>query len=71
MGLGIKYFYRCCYESGRHYQAMDIFVMPSLYEGFPIAAVEAQCAGLPMVLSTQITDEADIMCELNGQILIV
>ena len=37
--------------------------MPSLYEGFPIAAVEAQCAGLPMVLSTQITDEADIMCE--------
>lgn len=46
-----------------YYQAMDIFVMPSLYEGFPIAAVEAQCAGLPMVLSTQITDEADIMCE--------
>ena len=45
-----------------YYQAMDIFVMPSLYEGFPIAAVEAQCAGLPMILSTTITDEADIMC---------
>lgn len=46
-----------------YYQAMDIFVMPSLYEGFPIAAVEAQCAGLPMILSTKITNEADIMCE--------
>lgn len=46
-----------------YYQVMDIFVMPSIYEGFPIAAVEAQCAGLPMILSTQITTEADIMCE--------
>lgn len=46
-----------------YYQAMDVFVMPSLYEGFPIAAVEAQCAGLPIILSNKITKEADIMDE--------
>ena len=46
-----------------YYQAMDVFVMPSLYEGFPIAAVEAQCSGLPMILSTEITREADIIGE--------
>lgn len=46
-----------------YYQAMDVFVMPSLYEGFPIAAVEAQCSGLQMILSSNITKEADIIGE--------
>lgn len=34
-----------------YYQAMDVFILPSLFEGLGIAAVEAQAAGLPCILS--------------------
>ena len=33
-------------------QAMDVFVLPSLFEGLPLVMVEAQAAGLPCVVST-------------------
>lgn len=39
------------------YQAMDVFFMPSLFEGLPVTAVEAQAIGIPCVLSDTITDE--------------
>jgi glycosyltransferase involved in cell wall biosynthesis len=42
------------------YQAMDVMVMPSLYEGLPMVGVEAQTSGLPCVLSDTITREVDI-----------
>ena len=38
-----------------YYSAMDIFLLPSIFEGFPIVAVEAQCSGLPCILSNNIT----------------
>lgn len=38
--------------------AMDVFVFPSLFEGLGIVAVEAQAAGLPVVCSERIPDEA-------------
>lgn len=40
-----------------YYQAMDIFVYPSRYEGLPGTVVEAQCSGLPIYMSDTICDE--------------
>ena len=36
------------------YQAMDVFLLPSLYEGLSVVTVEAQCAGLPVMLTTDV-----------------
>lgn len=38
-------------------QAMDVFLFPSLFEGFGIVALEAQASGLPCVVSEFIPDE--------------
>lgn len=42
------------------YSAADVFVMPSAFEGFPNAALEAQTSGLPCVLSDIITKEVNM-----------
>lgn len=44
----------------RIFQAMDLFLLPSNFEGLPIVGVEAQCCGLPCVMSSTITREAKI-----------
>lgn len=38
-------------------QAIDVLVLPSFYEGFPVTVVEAEAAGVPVVMSDVITDE--------------
>lgn len=40
-----------------YYNAFDLFLMPSIFEGLPITAVEAQCNGLPCIFSTNITKQ--------------
>lgn len=43
------------------YQAMDVMVMPSLFEGLPMAGVEAQASGIPCVFADTITKEVDVV----------
>lgn len=38
-------------------QAMDVYLMTSFYEGYPVTGVEAQVAGLPCVFADTITKE--------------
>ncbi len=42
------------------YQGMDAFLLPSNFEGLPIAGIEAQSAGLPCFMSDAITGESKI-----------
>lgn len=44
-------------DVGELYQAMDLFVMPSLFEGVPVVGVEAQFSGLPCVFSDKVPTE--------------
>ena len=47
---------------GRYYQAMDIFILPSLYEGLGMVAVEAQVSCLPVICSDEVPNEA-VICD--------
>ena len=44
-------------NTSKYMQAMDLFAMPSRYEGLPVVCVEAQASGLDCVLSGEITRE--------------
>lgn len=48
------------------YQGMDVFVLPSLYEGLGIVAVEAQASGLPVIASTGVAKEANITSNIQN-----
>ena len=54
-------------DVNRILQAVDVFVMPSVYEGLPLAVVEAQSAGLACILSaaaspqSRITDRTEFL----------
>ena len=42
---------------------MNVFVLPSFFEGLPLVGIEAQAAGLSLVLSDTITPELDAVPE--------
>ncbi|NOV00204.1 glycosyltransferase family 1 protein [Paenibacillus planticolens] len=49
-------------------QAFDMFVFPSLHEGLPVTLIEAQGAGLPCLVSDEITQEVDMGIQLVERI---
>lgn len=49
-----------CNNVEKYYNAMDLFLFPSLFEGLPVVLVEAQVSGLKCVISNTITKEIDI-----------
>lgn len=47
-------------DANELYQAFDVFLLPSLYEGLGMVAVEGQVAGLPCICSTEVPNVAKI-----------
>lgn len=48
-------------NAGEWYQAFDMFIMPSFWEGMPVTGIEAQASDLPCIFSDTITDEVKIL----------
>ena len=53
-------FYGASYDVGGLMQAMDLFALPSRFEGLPVVGVEAQAAGLPVLFSDRVTRQAGL-----------
>ncbi|SFG80616.1 glycosyltransferase [Oribacterium sp. WCC10] len=47
------------------YNAMDCFLLPSLYEGLPVVGIEAESCGLPIFFSTEIPNESSPCADLG------
>lgn len=43
------------------YQAMDVMLLPSFHEGFPVTLTEAQATGLPCLVSDRVSQETNII----------
>jgi glycosyltransferase involved in cell wall biosynthesis len=48
--------------------AMDVFVFPSVFEGLGLVVLEAQAAGLPTLISTNVPADAVVIPELVTRI---
>ncbi len=54
-----------CDQVEKYYSALDLFILPSLYEANPIVCLEAQTNGLKCIISNKITKSANI----NGNVI--
>lgn len=50
-------------ETYKYYCAFDCFILPSIYEGMPVTAIEAQISGLPTLISDRVTTDVSISSE--------
>lgn len=51
----------------KYYSALDCFILPSLYEGFPVVSIEAQSNGLICLFSNNISKE--VLINKNSKLL--
>lgn len=63
LGLRNIIFYGMSNAVENLFQAMDVFILPSHFEGLPIVGIEAQASGLPVIYSSRITREAKVTDE--------
>lgn len=47
-------------EVSQFYSAFDVFCLPSLYEGLGVVGIEAQCAGVPCIFSSEVPKEVNV-----------
>ena len=52
-------------DAYKWYSAFDCLIMPSYFEGLPFSLIEAQCSGLPCVVSSAVSNKANICGLLN------
>ena len=47
-------------DAYKFYSAFDIFAFPSLYEGFPMVLIEAQCSGIDIIMNDTIDSTTQV-----------
>lgn len=63
---GVTHVQACSSQALRdHYRRANVFLLPSFFEGFPLALLEAMACGLPAI-ATSAASGADVLTECSG-----